>query len=145
MKGCERVAKNEKAKSINDKKLHRVEFSRYIAETFGYKKGFCRDAVDITIAGLLHAIENGYDIELSSVGTFFVSKINARKGVIPNADGTVTEVVKPTTYRISFRAGRGLKDAAKRAGYEKFGMNDYDKLLVDEDEEDEDYSLSLDE
>ena len=134
-----------RAKSINDKVLHRVEFSRYIAELYGYKKGFCKDAVDVVISGIISAIENGYDVELSQVGTFFVSKINARKGAIPSIDGTYESVIKPTTYAARFRPGKTLSEAAKRIGYEKFGMNEYDKLLVDEDEEYEDDTISYNE
>lgn len=66
--------KNGSAKSINNRTLHRVEFANYIADLYGYKKGFCKDAVDVVIAGLLSAIENGYDVELSQVGTFLFQK-----------------------------------------------------------------------
>lgn len=134
-----------RAKSINDKVLHRVEFSRYIAELYGYKKGFCKDAVDVVISGIVSAIENGYDVELSQVGTFFVSKIKARKGAIPNIDGTCELVVKPTTYAVRFRPGKTLIEAAKRNGYEKFGFNEYDELLFDHDEDEDDIDAFSDE
>lgn len=137
--------KNGSAKSINDKTLHRVEFAKYIADLYGYKKGFCKDAVDVVIAGILSAIENGYDVELSQVGTFFVSRMKPRKGAIPNPDGTAELVIKPTTYVAKFRPGRSMDAAAKRCGYDKFGMNEYDELLnpVDKDEDRfETFSLS---
>ena len=82
---------------------------------------------------------------MSQVGTFFVSKINARKGAIPSIDGTYESVIKPTTYAARFRPGKTLSEAAKRIGYEKFGMNEYDKLLVDEDEEYKDDTISYSE
>lgn len=129
--------KNGSAKSINNRTLHRVEFANYIADLYGYKKGFCKDAVDVVIAGLLSAIENGYDVELSQVGTFFVSKMNPRKGAIPNPDGTAELCIKPTTYCAKFRPGRSMDTAAKRCGFEKFGMNEYDMILnpIEKDED----------
>ena len=129
--------RNGSAKSINDRTLHRVEFAKYIAELYGYKKGFCKDAVDVVIAGLLSAIGEGYDVELSQVGTFFVSRMKPRKGAIPNPDGTAELVIKPTTYCAKFRPGKSMDAAAKKCGFEKFGMNEYDMLLnpVEKDED----------
>lgn len=89
--------------------MTKQELVAKMAEDAGISKKAAEDALNSFMNGVKGALGSGNSVSLVGFGTFGVSHRNARTGRNPQ---TGAEIKIPARKVPTFKAGKGLKDAA---------------------------------
>ena len=88
--------------------MTRSELVRLVAERAGLRPADADAAVKAVLASVGGALARGEEVRLPGFGTFAVKARAARTGRNPR---TGAEIAVPASRSVSFRAGKGLRDA----------------------------------
>lgn len=84
------------------------EIIAQIAEQSGYTQASTKVILDTALVVIADALVEGYDVSFKDFGTFKVKHRKERKGRNPK---TGEKIQVPAQKAISFKAGKGLKEA----------------------------------
>ena len=85
--------------------MNKTELTAKIAESAGLSKVDAKKALDATLAAIVEAVKAGDKVTLIGVGTFAVTKRDARKGINPQTKKTISIPAKKV---VKFKAGADL-------------------------------------
>ena len=88
--------------------MTRSELVRLVAERTGMRPSDADAAVKAVLASLAGALARGETVRLAGFGTFAATARAARTGRDPR---TGAALALPASRRVSFRAGKALRDA----------------------------------
>ena len=88
--------------------MTRSELVRLVVERTGMRPPEADAAVKAVLASIAGALARGESVRLVGFGTFAAKARAARTGRNPR---TGAEIAVPASRSVSFRAGRGLRDA----------------------------------
>ena len=91
--------------------MHKLEFIKHIMQAHDCDKSAASKVVDMFTSSVTNALGEGEEISLVGFGLFTVKKTKARVGRNPR---TGKPVDIPACNRITFKAGKKLKDACNK-------------------------------
>ena len=92
--------------------MNKSELIDAIAESAGLTKAQAGKALDATVDAIGKALKEGEEVTLVGFGSFYVADREERTGRNPRTGETIKIKASKT---VSFKAGAGLKDTAKKA------------------------------
>ena len=91
--------------------MNRSELVRQVADETGLSPAAADAAVRAALEAVAGALARGEAVRLSGFGAFAAKDLPARRGRNP---ATGASVAVPASRSVSFRAGKGLRDAVNR-------------------------------
>lgn len=93
--------------------MNRSELIAKIAEAMGTTKKAAGEALDSVFGVIAKSLEEGTNVKVNGFGTFKVSEVAERTGIIQMGEHKGETYVTPAHNKVSFKAATQLKDAVK--------------------------------
>ncbi len=100
-----------KSKPSKSKSVSKADLIKGVADGKGASKAAVKAVLDGMLGKISGHLDKGAKVQLTGFGTFEVRDRKARTGVRP---GTTEKIKIPAGKYPAFKAGKGLKDKAKR-------------------------------
>lgn len=93
--------------------MNKKELVKAISEVLGTSQKAAGEMLDATLAVIMDAMVDGQDVKISGFGTFSVSEVAERTGVIQMGDRKGETYTTPAHRAPRFKAASALKDAVR--------------------------------
>jgi len=92
--------------------MNKEEFTNFLAKKMSVTKKSAEESISTFVEGVISVIEEGESVNLIGFGNFHSIHMKEREGVNPK---TKERMTIPPYWKLSFKAGQRIKDAANNA------------------------------